>query len=206
MNVGDTDSIERNERPIRPQSLKSFRPEDARVLTPDVLPAMQDVNRIIDTGLRRDEDRTLPIWPATTGKGGVFVGSPPIPGYDGPDSERLVDTVLEVLAALQGSKSDICRLIKCTKGFRDDAAELFEHGRVAEHLVEEPGQKRGGGVTAGKENVEELCANFVRIPGLLGKGLGEYVFVRFLFLWGGECGFNVCLDKFIDDFSILIKF
>ena len=53
------------------------------------------------------------------------------------------------------------------EGGDDGGAEFGEDLWVAEELVEEPGEEGSGGVAAGEEDVEELCAQLVWVSSLL---------------------------------------
>lgn len=61
-----------------------------------------------------------------------------VDGYDGPETEGLIDAVLEILAAFQGGEGDVLRVVVCAEGVDDSFLEFSEDVGVSEHFVEEP--------------------------------------------------------------------
>ncbi len=145
---------------------------------------MHDVDRVVDFRVFGDEDRTLTIGSTTAGECSVFVRAAPVTWYHGPEAEGLVEAVLQVLRTLQGAKGNVSGVLVGAEGVDDGLTEFCEDFGVAQELVEEPGEQRGGCVAAGEEDVEHLSTEFFGVAGLLCESFEEDIFLFTVTLLG----------------------
>ena len=132
---------------------------------PDVLAAVHDEGAVGDGLALADEDGGCTIGTTAVGNACVLDGCAAVEGDDREQTERLVHDVLEVLARLEGSEGEVLGVGVGAEVLDDDFAQLVEDIRVASKHEEGPAEQRGGGITTGEEDVQQLAAEFDGVPG-----------------------------------------
>ena len=91
-----------------------------------------------------------------SGQDSILISKPAIYWDNWVQSQRFVVAVLQICATFYFGESDARWIIVSTKCIDDDASQLAISRRVPRKAEEQPTQQRCRGVSASKENVEEL--------------------------------------------------
>lgn len=206
-NADSWPAVERNIIPARLLLQPPLGTELLRIRAPDVLSSVQEVHVVADRLALAHVYGLHAVKTAAAGDGSVADGGAAVHGDDGVETEGFVEEVLEVLAGFEAGEGDWLWAVVGTEGVDDGLAEFLEDGWVAGEKEGAPAQERGGGVTTGEEDVEELGAEFDGVLGGRGQSVQEDVGTVILFfvettvlfaLHDVQSGLDETVDKGVD--------
>lgn len=202
-------TVEGKEFPSDTAADPAVRLELGGILTPDVLATVQDVGAVENGLTLLDVDGVLGIRATTNGQASVLGSVAGIDRQRREETQTLAHDVLEELTRLEVGEAEAVGVFVGAKGLDDVAAESGKDFRVSGEEKHCPGEKRGGGVAAGEENVEELRAKFKRVLGGGSEGVEEDVgrirIFSLLLVLGLKGTGNTLVDKSVNLLAALLE-
>lgn len=175
-------AVERDVIPVDLPVHPAVGVEAVCVFAPDILAALQNVRLVHDRLALADVDRLETIRAAAAGERCVSGGCSAVQRDDRVQAEDFVESVLQVLAGLEGTERDVPGLVVGAEFVDDGLAEFLENVRMAGEQKNSPAEQGGGGVASSQEDIEELRAKLNRVLGRRGERIQENIVGRFLFV------------------------
>lgn len=182
--------------------LPAFRAELVRVRSVEVGPSVHSVDAVGDGSPLGHEHRRPSIGATTHGERGVLGCGAEVQGDRWHKTEDLVKHVAQVRDVLQLGMSDFALWVLAVSEFIDDClTQTVPHLGTAREEEERRAEEASSSVTTGKEDVEHIVSEHLRVVVIRSQGLGEDVSARLLTL-GVVLAFNcephVVIDHFVD--------